>query len=138
MKKVYLLVGVPGSGKSWAAKQLADKFHHVPHDDYDERIYPSILLTATASEKPVLGEIPFGLSKIQESLEEHGCDVVPVFILEDEEALYRIWEERKLSKSSTIAGHLERQRTYKKRAKELGAFSGNSAQCLAHLEAVKI
>lgn len=136
MKTVYLIVGVPGSGKSTICQNLADKFTYVPHDDYNERIYPSILLTNTTSEKPVLGEIPFGLSKIQESLEEQDVKVIPVFLFESEATLLDRWKARGLSNPSTIKGHLTRQRTYRERAEQLGAFAGSSDQVLLYLQGV--
>ena len=43
MSAIYLLVGVPGSGKSWVASRLAMEFLYVPHDDYMDGAYGKML-----------------------------------------------------------------------------------------------
>ena len=131
MKTVFLVVGVPGSGKTWVCKQLAHKFAYVPHDDHDEREYPEVLFAETSETKPVLGEIPFGLSKIHAELVAKGAHVVPVFILEDESTLKRRYQTRE--GKPILAGHLSRQKTYRVRASELGAFTGTAAEVLSFL-----
>ncbi len=42
-QKIYLVCGVPGSGKTWVCKQLTDKFQYVAHDDYPVAQYSSAL-----------------------------------------------------------------------------------------------
>lgn len=132
MKTVYLVVGCPGSGKTWVCEQLRDKFHYVPHDAYDEKVYPQILHAATRDMEPVLGEIPFGLSKIHQSLSHHGVRVVPVFIIENEQTLQDRYRQRE--GRDIITGHLTRQKTYAQRARELGAFCGTAKEVLEHLK----
>jgi ATP-dependent Lon protease len=134
-KIIYLVVGCPGVGKTWVCKQLEGKFLYVAHDDHpDEGLYTNFLAAAAEGEKPVVGEIPFGLSKIQAALEESGIHVIPVFILEREktiEARYWMREKREIPK-----GHLTRQKTYAARARELSAFAGTAEEVLAHLKGV--
>lgn len=127
---VVLVVGSPCAGKTTVCEKAAAKFFHVPHDAYDEQVYPSAL-AASVSGIPVLGEIPFGLSKIQGALEARGIRVIPVFIYEQEPILrdrYRRRENREIP-----PGHLKRQETYRERARTLGAFLGTADQVLEHL-----
>lgn len=128
--EVILLVGSPGSGKSWVSDQLTDKFHIVEHDDHrDKNNYIAALAAAAKSEsKPVIGNTPFGVSEIMEGLKSKKVRVLPVFIIEPEKVL----SARYLKRDGKIIpqGHLTRQKTYGERAKELGAFSGTSEQVL--------
>ena len=40
-KKVYILVGAPGSGKTWVANQIRDRYTYVSHDLYkNNQDYP--------------------------------------------------------------------------------------------------
>lgn len=138
MQKVFLVVGCPGSGKTWVCEQLTEKFHFVPHDDYldaNGRDYvPALVQAARQATMPVLAEAPFSVSQILDPLDDYGIEVVPVFILEDEAVLkerYHAREGKEIPK-----GHLTRQRTYESRARELDAFSGTSEEVLQFLELV--
>lgn len=137
--KVYLLVGVPGVGKSWVAEQLKDRFDYVRHDDFigahASAYVDQIFERSITAGKPVLAEAPFSVSQTKEPLEEYGVDVVPVFILEDEEVLSRRYESR--DGAAIPTGHLTRQRTYASRASEWGSFRGTSAETLEHLRRVE-
>lgn len=139
MRTIYLIVGCPGSGKTTIGEKLQDKFHFVRHDDFmhDEPAYARSLweTTRVAPEKPVLGEIPFGLSKIQEDLESRDVKVVPVFIIENPLVIAKRYLERE--GKQIPPGHLTRQKTYAQRAAQLKAFSGTAAEVLEHLRAVK-
>ena len=46
MKTVYLVVGVPASGKSWVCEQLKDKFEYVHHDGFIYLKQPGAYLNA--------------------------------------------------------------------------------------------
>ena len=133
MKPIILVVGCPASGKSHVCEAVRGKFLYVPHDLYKEREYPIYLLKGMSKEKPVIGEIPFGLSKIQTELEGRGAKVIPVFLIEEEKTLHERWDKRKLEKASVRTGHLSRQDTYRARAEELGAFLGSAAELIEHL-----
>lgn len=140
MKPVYLVIGVPSSGKSWIASQLTS-FTYVHHDGYighinQPRVYvKEIVKQAMVSDKPILAEAPFSISQIKDPLEARGIKVIPVFIIEDHKVLNdRYWErERK----PIPQGHLTRQQTYKKRATEWKSFMGTSSECLEFLRGVK-
>lgn len=133
-KVVYLLVGCPGSGKSWVTDQLRGTFTVVEHDDYMDRSneYPdAVVAAAWTSLSPVIANTPFGVSKLQETLEQNALKVIPVFIIEPDAVVterYEAREGRPISK-----GHLTRQRTYFERALELGAFHGGSQEVLDYL-----
>lgn len=132
MQKVYLLVGAPGSGKTWVGEQLKNKFTYVAHDDYMGGGYVDALMKAArVSTRPVLGETPFSLSRIIEPLEKARIDVQPVFILESPHTTKTRYEKREGKRIPQ--GHLTRIETYRKRAKEYSAPSGTSAEVLDYL-----
>lgn len=132
---VYLLVGVPASGKTWVAKQLLDRFELVANDDYIGKDYVGAILKASRREegKPVLAEAPFSVSQVVDPLKAAGRKVIPVFILETEQKLTARYFERE--GGQIPQGHITRQGTYEVRAKAMDAFSGTSAEVLEHLKA---
>lgn len=135
---IYLVVGVPGSGKSWVCEQLTQQFEYVHHDGFighiaQPQVYvAAILEKAETASKPLLTEAPFSISSIKDPLEEAGYSVTPVFIIEEPEVLssrYFGREGREIPK-----GHLSRMNTYAERAEEWGAFRGTSSQVLEFLK----
>lgn len=132
MKPIVLVVGCPGSGKSFVCEAVRGQYLYVPHDLYKEREYPIYLLKSVSREKPVIGEIPFGLSKIEQAC-ARGTKVIPVFLYEKEALLHERWDRRGNVTASTRTGHLTRQETYRERASALGAFSGSSSELIEHL-----
>lgn len=135
--KIYLVAGVPGSGKSWVCEQLRDQFTYVRHDDYIKKgddYAGAIVKAAKTSERPLLIEAPFSVSDIVSKLFSAGHRATPVYIVEDPSKLAKRYMERD---GKTIpTGHLTRMRTYADRAKEQKAFSGTSDQVLAHLREI--
>lgn len=140
---IYLVVGTPGSGKTWVCQQLGDKFDYLPHDDYgDAKLYVNaILRLAEYNGKknpneerilPILIETPFSVTQIKEPLEAKGYQVIPVFIIETAEVTSKRYQDRELK--PIPKGHLTRIETYKQRAKELNAYSGVASQVLEHLK----
>jgi predicted kinase len=130
MKPVYLLVGCPGSGKSWVSSQLKSKFKVVEHDHHRTGYVEAV--AKAAKESPVLANTPFGVSKLMEDLSSKGIPVIPVFILEAERTISERYSKRE--GRPIPQGHLTRQHTYRERAQELKAFSGTSEQVLEHLK----
>jgi hypothetical protein len=135
---IYLVVGVPGSGKSWVCDQLKHQFEYVHHDGFighiahPEVYVDAILEKAAEATRPLLTEAPFSIRAIKDPLEWAGHKVVPVFIIEDPDVVTaRYWkrEGRHIPK-----GHLTRMRTYADRARESRAFQGTSSQVLEHLK----
>lgn len=137
MKKIYMVVGCPGSGKSWICDQLKEKFHYVHHDLFigmaGDTYVNEIIKESQAANKPLLIEAPFSISKIKEPLEQSGFEITPVFIQEEHQILrdrYLAREKKEIPK-----GHLTRQDTYLQRATEWNAFKGTSLEVYEHLKA---
>jgi hypothetical protein len=134
---IYLVVGAPGSGKTWLCRQLKDKFTYIPHD---ENIIPKqhldkTIAAASWSDKPILIDTPFSVTQIVEPLKRLGLKITPVFVIETPRLTRERYENRE--GKPIPKGHLTRIETYKKRALELGAFKGTSTQVLQHLKDIK-
>jgi len=138
MKKIYLVVGVPGSGKSWVCEQLNTECLYISHDLFsvgrEAGTYLNEVLRCASetNDKPLLIETPFSVSKLRDPLMNAGYVVVPVFIVETLETLTSRYEKRE--GKPLPKGNLTRMNTYAERAKELGAFSGTSLEVLDHLK----
>lgn len=134
-KKVYMVVGCPGSGKSWVCNQIKDHFTFVHHDAYigmeGGTYVKEILKEAQTAKKPLLIEAPFSISQIADPLKAQGFNIHYAFIQEHPLTISTRYLDRE--KKKIPQGHLTRQETYLKRAKELGAFHGTSRQVMDHL-----
>lgn len=133
-----MVIGCPGSGKSWVCDQLKDKFEYVHHDLYikmaGDTYVKEIIKAAKDATKHILCEAPFSISQLKEPLEKAGIDVIPVFIQEYPiviETRYKAREGKHIPR-----GHITRQETYAKRAKEWNAFQGTSQEVFDHLSKV--
>jgi broad-specificity NMP kinase len=150
MRRIYLVVGIPGSGKSWVCENLQCDpdcgWYYIAHDMYQNtedylRVTEAVV---KVSEQRVVIETPFSISKIKDPLEAKGYQVVPVFIIEASETVTKRYIERFEKKSredkakalKAMQGNLTRQETYKKRAQELKAFSGTSSEVLEYLKGI--
>lgn len=132
-KKIFMVVGCPGSGKSWVCDKLAKQFQYIRHDDHLKGYVPEIVKQAKTATKPLLIETPFSVSQIKEPLEKQGFEVVPLYIQEDHKVISQRYRQRE--GKDIPPGHLSRQLTYKQRAHEQGAFSGSSTEILQRLQA---
>jgi len=136
--KIYLIVGVPGSGKSWICERLGNDFKYVHHDGFighikhPEKYVQAILEATKSANKPIIAEAPFSISKIMGPLVKAGKDVEPVFIIVDKKILSKRYQIRE--GHDIPQGHLTRMDTYAQRAKERGAFSGTSDEVLKYLK----
>jgi len=84
MKPIYLVCGVPCSGKTWVCSQLTDKFNYIPHDNYTVETYSTVLLNAAqTSDKPIIAEAPFRVSILLNELRQKGLTVHEYYIVED-------------------------------------------------------
>lgn len=156
MQDVYLVCGVSGSGKSWVARQLADKFYYIPHDrcwthpkakpaeGLDPKWGPpgcksthfeTLRDAARSAERAVLSEVPFAERKLREDLEALKINVIPVFVIEDPAVIakrYRQREGKDLAKPA-----LSRAISIIDRAREWRAFHGTSDEVLKYLQDLK-
>lgn len=144
-KTLWLVVGAPGSGKTYVCEKLKHKFHLIHHDGFIYLKEPGayvkeILKEAPKALKPVLIEAPFSVSQTREPLEAAGYRVVPVYIVEDEETHSQRYLEREKAagrwseeKLKHLKGHLTRTKTYLERAKTERCFHGTSDEVYAYL-----
>jgi hypothetical protein len=130
MNKVYLVVGVPGSGKSWVCSQLKESFYHVPHDSHIGSDYPGLIkeLSGLVQSKPILAETPFSVSQFTDIL----SNVETVYVLDRYEVVLERYKARE--GKAPAPGDRTRQETYRKRARESGSFSGTSQEVLDYLK----
>lgn len=138
-QKIYLVVGVPGSGKSWVCEQLQDKFEYIHHDGYiylkEPGAYVRVILEkAPTATKPILIEAPFSIRETMEPLVNEGYSVTPVFIIEHPNVVAERYANRE--GKPIPQGHLTRMNTYRQRALEHGAFMGSSSQVFEYLKSL--
>lgn len=152
MKRVFLIVGVPGSGKTWVCKQVTDKFHYVAHDrcwrhptlfpdknDPDPK-FPSgaksthvetIVYESRLTDKPIITECPFNEREISSEMQRKGLVVIPIFIVETPLTIKRRYEQRD---GKPIPEHfMTRANSIKGRAIEWRARFGTSEQVVTLL-----
>jgi uridine kinase len=135
VKTIYLIVGTPGSGKTWVCNQLKEQFDYLPHDDFDNDVQyvSAIARFAGIATKPILIETPFSVTQVMEPLIKRRFIVIPVFIIESEQVTTQRYEARE--NKPIPKGHLTRIETYIDRANKLNAFQGTSQQVLDYLKA---
>lgn len=139
MAKIYLVCGVPGSGKTYVCEKLRHKFEYIHHDGYIHLQNPQaylmeILRKANNPDKPLLIEAPFSISRTKDPLEAAGHEVIPVFIIEDPQVLstrYRNRENKQIPQQ-----HLTRMNTFAQRAHDWKSFRGTSDEVLEYLSAL--
>ena len=138
MKTAYMVVAVPGSGKTWVCEQIMHLFEYVHHDLYvgmaGGTYVKAIMKASLTAEKPLLIEAPFSISQIKDPLEERGFKIIPVFIIEQPAVIAARY--RKREQKSIPTQHLTRMRTFAERAKKWKAFAGTSSEVLAHLKKI--
>lgn len=140
MQPIYLVCGVPGSGKTWVCEQMTDHFTFLPQKNYivkgaDSPIAhhkAALMKAARESERPILSEVPFMISIIIRELEAAGHKVHPVFVIEPEHVVKRRYEARE--KRPIPKQHITRVNTVRQRAMELGEFFGSSDDVLSYFQ----
>lgn len=134
-RTVYMVIGCPGSGKSWVCEQLQNEFTYVHHDLFIKMsgatYVNAIAKAAVDSDKPMLVEAPFSISQTKDPLELMGFKVIPVVIQEKPFVIEARYQSREGKPIPT--GHITRQNTYRQRALAWGAFMGTSDEVLHHL-----
>lgn len=135
MKPIYLVCGVPGSGKSWVCEQLGDKYNYLSHDSFigmPKHAYQNALIKlARSSDKPVLGDVPFMISILIENLKASNATVIPYFVIENPLTTRTRYEARE--GKPIPPQHLTRIATVKQRAIQYRAPKGTSTEVLALL-----
>lgn len=93
MQPIYLVCGVPGSGKTWVCSQLSSKYNWVPHDENMSRI-TFTLWNEAQKDKPVITEVPFAERKLRDDLQKLDLKVRPYFIVEPVEVVRQRYMQR--------------------------------------------
>ncbi len=130
-KRIYLLIGSPGVGKTWITNQLKRRYTILEHDDYKNNYVDAIVEAVNTSDKQIIANTPFGVSELTKALTDEGIKVVPVYVIEPENVLkarYKAREGRDIPQ-----GHLTRQKTYKQRADATKAIQGTAKEILEYL-----
>lgn len=135
----YLLIGVPGSGKTWIMNKLRSQFYCISHDDFTlaglgDLIPKEVSMTALTSSRPLLLDCPFGEDALYEALTRQGIPVVPLVIVEAPGIIKTRYEARE--RMMCPQKHLTRAGNMKAKADRIGAFSGTSEEVLAQLRHV--
>jgi gluconate kinase len=135
--EIYMVCGVPGSGKTWVCNQLIDKFKYLSHDLYkdklvDECVKARLDMIKHGTTKHILIDCPFGERKLRESLEKLNFKVKPVFIIEDANIVKQRYEKRE-NKPFPNAQYA-RCSTIINRAKEWNTPNGKSEFILKYLK----
>jgi gluconate kinase len=160
MATVVLVIGVAGSGKSWACRKAAgSKFRYIAHDACwrhadakpakdknggDVKWGPpgsvsthweSLVTASRRGSRPILTEAPFGETRLRERLEKAGVEVVPVFVIEKPGVISARYQARE--GKMPPEGVMTRAAGLKTKADEWGAFAGTSDEVLEHLKGLK-
>lgn len=136
MVRVYLVIGVPGAGKTWVCEQLVDRFSYVARDSDWDRHLERLLKAAKSADRAVVSEVPFGESGLIEALKLAGIDVRCVYVVEPPLVLTE--RMRRRGKRLPTHGELKRARGHTEKAFNEHVFSGTSEEVLAHLRAVPV
>lgn len=134
-RTVYLVCGVPGSGKTWVCRQMDGTFHYLPHDLHYKNHGDVVVRTARISEKPIITECPFGERVLREQLEKAGLRVIPFFVVEKPDTVKKRYEERE--KKHVPQNVLTRAARIGERADEWKAPKGTSTEILQLLQALR-
>jgi gluconate kinase len=128
---VYLLCGVPGSGKTWVAQQL-NNFVWVPHDKYKvDEYHEKILDEAQKTDKPILAEAPFRISVLVDQLREAGQEVKTYYITAPQQIIRQRYESR--MKKPFPKQHQTNLKRYDERKWD---FAGTSGEILDKLRQI--
>lgn len=116
LQSIHLICGVPGSGKTWIAKQLTN-YTWVPHDEHigKDKDYVSALISAAKkSSNPILAEAPFLTRKLISELKSHGAEVIAYHIDEPAHVIKERYErDRKRPFPQRYATLLKNRRSSK-------------------------
>ncbi len=135
---VYLLCGLPASGKTYICERLG--WSYVPNDSYMNResslVQAVVQIASRARLTPVITDCPFGERVRREMLESMRIQVIPYFVLESVDVLWKRYQarpQRPLKREYFVS----RAPGLKQRAIEWRAPHGTSDQILNLLKGVK-
>jgi gluconate kinase len=128
MQPVYLICGVPGSGKTWVCRQMAHKAYYIPHDLHYKDHASVLINKSRTSIRPIITECPFAERVLREQLELHSIKVHPIFVVEDPEIIKKRYENRENKRIPK--NNLTRAVSIVNRAKEWNAPMGTSTEVL--------
>lgn len=129
---VYLVIGVPGSGKTWVSRKVAHKTHYIPHDLHTDDQFDVIMARLPDSDRPIITESPFMEKVIRRQLLDAGVDVRPYLVWENQETVQRRYEEREGRPIPQM--HLTRVKNIKARAEEWEIPIGSSEEIAKMLD----
>lgn len=131
--KVYMVCGTAGAGKSWVCEQLIEQYHYVSFDRVPKKDHVEVIRTAsTDNTKLVLYDPNIKISTFIKR-HSHEFDIVPIFIIEDENTI----KERLISRGGKWTEHIgKRMKVMEARNKKYGVFSGTSSEVLDFLRVI--
>lgn len=132
MQPVFLICGVPGSGKSWVCRQLAGQARYIPHDENYKNHAEVIIRTASMSIRKIITESPFAERELREKLESAGVKVYPYFVIEEPDLIKERYEKRE--GKPFPKNNCTRAKTIVNRAMEWKAPFGTSTRVLEMLK----
>lgn len=136
MQNVYLLFGVPCSGKSWVISHLPRTcYRYVSHDASSSRT--SLVRTCAmeaAGDRPVIVDCPFDERNLRFDLENAGLSVIPVCVLAPAPVVNRRYMAR--NGVPAPANVLTRATTIHQKVDEWVCYAGESDEILNFFQAM--
>lgn len=127
-RKIIVIAGVPGSGKTWVATQIPTIFPHITYLSHDKHFRDHLGAIKALQSNHIITESHINISKLLLDLKSAGFGVKAYFIIETPEVVRSRYEARE--GRSIPKQHLGRIDTMRSRAREYGAFTGTSYQVL--------
>jgi len=136
---IYLLCGVPGSGKTWVIDQLFNcrppiGFTSIEHDSVSREQLLSLaksLYPPTHMKRNVIIDCPFDERSLRSELEHLNLKVTPLFIVEHPKVIEARYFKREGKRPSQSI--LTRAETIMNKVREWNAFYGTSQEVLDFL-----
>jgi len=128
---IYLLCGVPGSGKTWVIDQLKG-WLHIDHDSRGRfSLVDDARQLASTTKRPIIVDCPFKERSLRADLEDAGLQVTPLFIVEDPSVIFERYVARE--GKSPAQSVITRAETIMNKVREWNAFYGTSQEVLDFL-----
>lgn len=139
---IYLLCGVPGSGKTWVIEQLFKcrpplGFTSIEHDSISREKLLSLAKSLYPPEhmkRSLIIDCPFDERSLRSELERLNLKVTPIFIVEHPSVIEVRYFKREGKRPSQSI--LTRAETIMNKVNEWGAFYGTSDEVFRHLKGI--